>query len=564
MCKLMTYKIVDVKVGNEGSNIYKLLGKDGKDYIMSDDEVERLYKMGCINIITTNYNVYSLVKGLRWVVENKSKCISYKAIRRITYKRVAVGYQLMGSDDNIYNTDKDSMLDLADRGFISNVKYNWHQMKLEGNGIDLRKLGGIDIKVLKEGKEKAKRVVMDGSNHKLYDKYMSKAELVGAVIECKKLSNDRVRLVGVKKGVGGRLVIPNFVTEVQDGVFVGSNYEEVVINNKGRRIFNASKLFMGMNSERLRVVFKHPENITNMSSMFIECRNLKELDIRGLDTINVEDMSGMFNGCSMLKYVDVSGFNTGKVKDMSYMFGGCNSLEAIDVSRFDTSRVEDMSYMFAGCYKLGKIDVSRFNTSKVMNMSSLFASCKGIKELSVSNWDVSRVEDISGMFLGCINLSVLDLSKWNIKYIKKMDKVFKSCESIERLDISKWDTRGVGNMEGVFSGCKRLKRLDIRNWTTSRVENMQGMFSGCELLSVVDTSSFSDISLKDIRNMFNGCKLMGVIDISWMNHRNAWLVDGLFDSCSLLSGVKVHKNMSKRILEYMQESNIVCKIEVVE
>ena len=552
--KLMTYKIVEGILSNNGSNIYKLLGRDGKEYIKSEVDVRGLYLKGCIDTArvydSDGVVVLNTHSGLKRVWEDKDKFMSYNVIKRITYNRIVVGYQLMGSDGNIYNTDRVSMLDIVSRGFVCNVKYNKNQMALEGNGIDLRKLGSIDIRDLKDGKKKERRIMKECSNHKLYDKYMSKVDLVGDQIECRKLSNDRVRLVGVKKGVGGRLVIPNFVTEVQDGVFIGSSYEEVVINNKGNRVFNARKLFMGMTSERLKVVFKHPENITNMSSMFIECSNLKELDIRGLDTKNVEDMSGMFNGCSKLKYVDVSSFNTGKVKDMSYMFGGCNRLEVIDVTRFDTSRVEDMSYMFAGCKRLEAIDVSSFNTGKVKDMSYLFANCADIEELSVSNWDVSKVEDISGMFLGCTHLSVLDLSKWNIKYIKKMDKVFKGCESIERLDISKWDTRGVGNMEGVFSGCKRLKEVRIGDINTSRVDSMKDMCRGCTLLEEIDISKFSDISLRDISNMFSGCEMLKRIDVSWIKNKNiGW--EGVFDDCNMLKVVNVNKYNCRYMSEYI-------------
>ena len=66
--------------------------------------------------------------------------------------------------------------------------------------------------------------------------------------------------------------------------------------------------------------------VTNMSSMFYQCKSLSSLDLRNFDTRNVTDMSEMFymfNGNTALTKLDLSSFNTSKVTTMMGMFQGC-------------------------------------------------------------------------------------------------------------------------------------------------------------------------------------------------------------------------------------------------
>ena len=51
-------------------------------------------------------------------------------------------------------------------------------------------------------------------------------------------------------------------------------------------------------------------NVTNISSMFYDCKTLTSVDLRHFITTNVEDMNDLFFSCNELNYVDISKFST--------------------------------------------------------------------------------------------------------------------------------------------------------------------------------------------------------------------------------------------------------------
>lgn len=98
-------------------------------------------------------------------------------------------------------------------------------------------------------------------------------------------------------------------------------------------------------------------NITDMSSMFQECSNLKSLDFTNFDTKNVSNMYFMFNGCSTLTSLDLTNFNTAEVRDMNRMFymldESSTALTTIYVSdNFVTTNIQNGENMFKNCTKL--------------------------------------------------------------------------------------------------------------------------------------------------------------------------------------------------------------------
>jgi len=126
-------------------------------------------------------------------------------------------------------------------------------------------------------------------------------------------------------------------------------------------------------------------------------------------TTDVTDMSSMFSGCRNLKKLDLSNFDTSKVTDMSCMFLGCDTLKNLDLPSFDTTNVTDMSRMFWGCGDLENLDLSNFNTGTVTNMSEMFYLCDSLESLDLSGFDATKVSLMNsiGMFDGCDALNNL-------------------------------------------------------------------------------------------------------------------------------------------------------------
>jgi surface protein len=148
-------------------------------------------------------------------------------------------------------------------------------------------------------------------------------------------------------------------------------------------------------------------NVTNMSTMFYSCENLKSLNVSSFDTSKVTNMYSMFSYCKGLTSLDLSNFDTSKVTSMEEMFRNCNKLTELDLSNFDTSNVTNMKNMFKYCTSLTSLNVSSFNTSKVTNMYGMFSDCTSLKSLDLSSFDTSKVTSMDYMFSFSNNLTDL-------------------------------------------------------------------------------------------------------------------------------------------------------------
>lgn len=119
-------------------------------------------------------------------------------------------------------------------------------------------------------------------------------------------------------------------------------------------------------------------HMSNIGSMFANCKKLTTIDLSNFDTSNVTDMSMMLYNCSKLVNLDLSSFNTSNVTSMSSMFGYCDVLETINFGEnFNTSNVTNMSTMFYSCRKI--VTIPKLKANKVTSMSSAFSSCNALE-----------------------------------------------------------------------------------------------------------------------------------------------------------------------------------------
>ena len=124
-------------------------------------------------------------------------------------------------------------------------------------------------------------------------------------------------------------------------------------------------------------------SVTDMSSRFLNCSKLGDLDLSNFDTSNVEVMGKMFFGCQNLKKIKFpDNFNTSNVTDIACMFFYCSSLETLDLSTFNTSKNIDMRQMFINCNSLNKVIVSKNGDTKTKILTQL--NEKG------ANWEVNE------------------------------------------------------------------------------------------------------------------------------------------------------------------------------
>ena len=281
-------------------------------------------------------------------------------------------------------------------------------------------------------------------------------------------------------------------------------------------------------------------SVTDMSNMFEYCFSLESVNLSSFNTTHVTDMSGMFHECSSLTALDVSMFDTSAAADMRAMFFYCSGLTALDVSGFDTSSVTRMNSMFTGCSGLTSLDVSGFNTSQVTVMDSMFGSCSGLTSLDLSSFNTSQVTDMGLMFSGCSGLTHLDLSCFNTSHVRDMSFMFNSCSGLTSLDVSSFDTSSVVTMTCMFNSCSGLTSLDITHFNTSSVRYMSSMFNGCSSLKNLDLGSFRTSAAEEMDRMFYGCSSLTTLDLSSFNTSHATAMNSMFHGCSSLTDLIIN------------------------
>lgn len=340
-----------------------------------------------------------------------------------------------------------------------------------------------------------------------------------------------------KSSLEGNVVIPATAT------ISGKEYKTVLhLPAYGERIWDTE-------SEKLTgVKFGKGVKVDNRScySLFENMKNLKAIDVSGLDTSDVTDMWGMFRECRSLTYLNISGLDTSKAEDLSSMFWGCESLTELDVSGFDTSNATRLAAMFLGCYQLKSIDVSGFDTSKCTQMYRMFAYCYGLEQIDVSGFDTSNVTDMSEMFNDCFSLKELDVSGFDTSNVKNMEEMFDSCGALDSLDVSSFDTSNVTTMRLMFSGVSAVKELDVSGFDTSKVTDMSGMFAGCSALESLDVSGFDTSNVTRFggdgylyEGMFASCEKLKELDVSDFDTSQATNMDSMFKQCKSLEKLDV-------------------------
>ena len=202
---------------------------------------------------------------------------------------------------------------------------------------------------------------------------------------------------------------------------------------------------------------------TSLKEFFYNCKTLETISgLEYLNTANITDMSSMFQECSNLKFLDFTNFDTKNVSNMYFMFNGCSTLTSLDLTNFNTKNVSNMNGMFCDCSNLTSLDLTNFNTAKVTNMGNMFLGCSNLTSLDLTNFNTAKVTDMHGMFKGCSALTSLDLTNFNTAEVRDMNRMFNMLdESSTALTIiyvsDNFVTTNVQNGKNMFKNCTKLK-----------------------------------------------------------------------------------------------------------
>ena len=302
-------------------------------------------------------------------------------------------------------------------------------------------------------------------------------------IETKKegiiILKENFKLIGIIKDNKSEINIIQMNTIINKINFIKCEYEIKkenvgkdiqLINNKGKYDFEIKN---GEIEKEIKILINGEIKSNVMKNKFSKEGNYLFYIISSND---LTDMSWMFNECSELKEINLTSFNTSKVTNMSYMFNKCFSLKKLNLTSFKTNQVTNMRSMFCNCRSLTGIDLSLFNTEKVEDMSFMFFNCSSLKELNLSSFYTEKVKNMSYMFSHCSSLNKLNISTFNTEQVIEMTSMFSHCTSLKELNLIAFNISQVVDMSSMFLNCSSLKELNLSSFNTNKQINMIFMF----------------------------------------------------------------------------------------
>ena len=249
--------------------------------------------------------------------------------------------------------------------------------------------------------------------------------------------------------------------------------EITIVNFKTKKPISMRKMFYSTNFQKITFEDIDTSLVTDMSHMFENCYQLREVDISKFSTASLQTMNSMFVNCEKLEKIDLSNFDTSSVTDLDHLFNNAKKLQKIDLSNFKTTSLKSMNCTFCNCYEVTEIDISSFDTSSVTNMDHLFHNCTALPEIDTSNFNTASVTTMNCTFRHCENLKVLDLRNFDTSKVTDMYDIFGYCFKLVYINVSSFDTKNVKIMQGMFIQCKSLKYLDVSKF------NYESLLSAC-------------------------------------------------------------------------------------
>ena len=305
--------------------------------------------------------------------------------------------------------------------------------------------------------------------------------------------------------------------------------------------------------------FERPLIENNLEGLFINCINLKYVDLSTFDfslTINIKHI---FKGCYSLYSLNLTSFYNSRIPDFSYLFNDCYNLTILDLKNFQSSKVSNrMEYMFGNCRSLEKINLTYLQLYETTNVSGMFSGCSSLKDIYLFNDVHSKIRDFSYMFNSCYSLSSINLRTFiGTDETHIMDYMFNNCSKLQKVIFSYYeglDTRKTISMKYMFNNCTSIpssKNLDIFIF---EVTELSYMFNNCiSLTSFSLNDNFIKPSEKEnvINNydyMFSNCIRLTRIEISNLGIHSKVNLKGFFNNCiSLKSVIFSEFNFTKAI-----------------
>ncbi|MGI6020330.1 MAG: BspA family leucine-rich repeat surface protein [Lachnospiraceae bacterium] len=168
----------------------------------------------------------------------------------------------------------------------------------------------------------------------------------------------------------------------------------------------------GNASVNLSDLFKSDHD-TSVQGMFFNS-SVRCIDLSGSDLSAIVNMQKFAADCSLLESFCIGEMSdTGRVLDFYRMLSGCLNIRDINLKGIDTASARDMAGMFwqnTGSGILKMLDLRDFDTANVLNFTAMYAHQTSLETIVVSSkgngFDTSSAVSGCGknMFLNCVSL----------------------------------------------------------------------------------------------------------------------------------------------------------------
>lgn len=237
-------------------------------------------------------------------------------------------------------------------------------------------------------------------------------------------------------------------------------------------------------------------------------------------TLTGKDLRLPDNSTSLFSKTTITGItldasvDTSNVTSISQMFWDCKQLATINLENMDTSNITDMSHLFSGCSALSDVStLGAWDTSSVTNMTRMFSGCTGLTVINLNKWSVGKVATAEYMFTGCSSTTTILIRAWNAPALKSIRDMFQGCAKLTKMDLSEFKAPALTDMARLFMGCTALSEVKFGiGIDTSGVTAMNDMFASCSSLSNIDLTNITISDDCDCSHMFDGIPNLSMVD----------------------------------------------------
>ena len=289
---------------------------------------------------------------------------------------------------------------------------------------------------------------------------------------------------------------------------------------------------------------------SDASSMFMDLRNVTNIEFGNFNSSKAINMQAMFKSCSSLKSIDLAKLDTSSVTNMFDLFCGCSSIKSFDLSLLDTSSATSLHGTFYGCDGLTSLDLNQLNTSSATDIGFIVAECTNLENVYMDELDVSKVTSIRHMFSYCAKLKNVKLPEFNFAKITDVARAFRDCYNLSgNITVNGNSTRDISEM---FLGCSTVSTARfVVNYTTGFRDKAQSMIN--------TKSSNSNVVLGNIPAVlttgrdFNK-KIKTLTD--WQGPLKIYFTKGMPSNITNYSNIDVSAEQNRSIIAY-KNSNII-------